>query len=133
MSQFPGQHTPTVKPDKDAQLVERTLHASAIKALIEDRRWLYVKALLSQLGVVAERRAKYARRTPSFDSMVSATFYDGQLAMVEQILREFKRLYKHSVSILEEARTKLPHAPQPRETVSNIGPERDTQREEKNG
>lgn len=100
-------HTPEV----DERFVERVINATAVKALMDDHRWGYILTLIEAMKAGVDHKAKLARRDPSFDGMVKATHFDGQVVFADALLQAFKRTYVYAEKVMEEAVKLMPHAP----------------------
>ena len=110
----------------DGQYVQKVMNSAAMRGIMDDPRWEQVILVVKQLLGAAQSQAEAARNTPSFDSMIKATHFDGQVRMAKMLLHTFSQLYDRAGIVLKEAQDKLPYAP--KEQRRQRGPEasRDT-------
>jgi len=99
--------------EKDTQFIHRTINAAAIRGIMEDQRWEYIVSAILNRMRAAQARVQNAQRAPSMDGMIQLTHYQGQVRALEDLLRMFSMMYDSAGKVLDEAKTKLPYAPQP--------------------
>lgn len=110
----------------EGQYVHSVMSAAAIRGIMSDPRWDQVVTIIKQLLSAAQSRGETARNDPSFDSMIKATHFDGQVRMAKTLLHTFSQLFDRAGLVLKDAQSKLSYAPQ--EQRRQRGPEasRDT-------
>ena len=99
---------------EDTLMITRTLNAAALRGIMDDARWEHVVAVVVKLLESARARENAARRTPTFDGLLTATQFNGRVLALEDLLRVLEGLYTSAGKVLDEARTKLPYAPTPK-------------------
>jgi len=102
------------KYDSDTLFITRALNAAAIRGIMDDVRWEHIIAVVMRLIQTAQSRETHARREPTFDGMVKANHFSGQVVALENLLRTLTGLYDQAGVVLQEARAKLPYAPSPK-------------------
>ena len=95
----------------EGQYVHSVMSAAAIRGIMSDPRWEQVVTVIKQLLVAAQSRGEAARNDPSFDSMIKATHFDGQVRFAKTLLHTFSQLFDRAGIVLDDAQNKLPYAP----------------------
>lgn len=101
--------------DEDTLFLSRVVNAASIRGLMDDPRWEYIVAVISDSMRAAQTRATIARRDPSLDGMIKVGHYEARISALKDLLHTFTRLYDGAGKVLIEAQTKLPYAPGPPE------------------
>jgi len=114
----------------EAQYVQSVVAASAIRGIMSDPRWPQVVTVIKQLLSAAQSQGETARNNPSFDSMIKATHFDGQVRMAKILLHTFSQLYDRAGIVLKDAQDKLPYAPTEQRRQRGPDASRDTHKEE---
>ncbi len=117
----------------EADYAQSVMNAASLRGMMDDPRWETVMLIIKQLLSAAQSKAEAARNSPSFDGMIKATHFDGQVKMAKILLHTFSQMYDRAGLVLTDARSKLPYAPQPQEQRRPRDPEasRDTHKEVK--
>ena len=99
----------------EGDYVHSVMNAAALRGIMDDPRWGSVVTVIKQLLVAAQSKAEAARNNPSFDAMIKSTHFDGQVRMAKILLHTLTQMYDRAGIVLDNARSKLPYAPQPQE------------------
>ena len=115
----------------EGEYAHSVMNAAALRGIMDDPRWGTVVTVIKQLLAAAQSKTEAARNDPSFDAMIKSTHFDGQVRMAKILLHTFSQMYDRAGSVLEDARSKLPYAPQPQEQRRQRDPNasRDTHKE----
>lgn len=94
------------------QYVQSVANATAIKNMLEDSRWeAAVVPIIVSLQKNAAHQGEIWRRRPSFDNMLKAQYFEGQVAFAETLQRMFKLVLQNANVIVAEAQRTLSSAP----------------------